>query len=658
MASQPSSSLVRDDRYAYMFRSGNRRFLFIRNFGAGIESVAQLVRDVDSRVNLIRKVTARRLLKNPGIGDNWQLQKPRELRILDTIKDTFKAPEPGLSFNIVECYGHEYIKSKDHDESGLIKYHSVSYWKLCNGRSLYKRWLSGEILPPTVAVARMIRQVLSTLHHLHTGGEKPIYHGDLHFGNIWMDWKEDSLLPDFYIGDFADAAFFDSDYHDGKDGGIIALPVRDLYKFTRSVDVLCELLGSRRGYGKTGVKALRRLSSDMSDVVIQGRSGGDFGPAPNLKPLIRLAQEVEDIFREGGEAAETDSALYVEFVTGERVGALMTEHERALVVFASQRDALQPGYTPGLAHVPRVIHGPWQLVRAPDWAPVEGDMTHHRPNKKRAEPGEDLSNSMPLKEDMFRGAAFIEPDVSNPRIANQDSYTSSCHSNTQPNGTQQTSPAKSRAAGDDVRFQPAPPDNPQTFPEGIQRPFPGYSTVAGSDVILQHAQRQPLQVPHDAPEPSPAISWTKGDDADFEAKDAPEPSPAISWFKGDDAGFKAKDPQNTEESDSDVSDDRDLLLSFHDECEARVASNCRKRRAKRSSQQSQATIPSISVMEPAENRLQQWHTMLHGAECKCADHIWQADVEAMVMHERERRARGGLPKEADWGFHDPDGLAT
>ena len=157
-----------------MFRSGERRFLFICNFGAGIESVAQLVEDVDSGGNLIRKVTARRLLKDPGTGEDWQLEKPREIKILDIIKDTFKAPEPGLSFNIVECYGHEYFKSRDHDEAGLVKYHSVSYWKLCNGRSLYKRWLTGDILPPVVAVARMVRQVLGTLHHLYTAGEKPI----------------------------------------------------------------------------------------------------------------------------------------------------------------------------------------------------------------------------------------------------------------------------------------------------------------------------------------------------------------------------------------------------------------------------------------------------------------------------------------------------
>jgi hypothetical protein len=626
-----------------MFRSGERRFLFICNFGAGIESVAQLVEDVDLGGNLIRKVSARRLLKDSGTGEDLQLEKPREIKIRDIIKDTFKAPEPRLSFNIVECYGHEYFKSKDHDEAGLVKYHSVSYWKLCNGRSLYKRWLTGDVLPPAVAVARMVRQILSTLHHLYTAGEKPVYHGDLHFGNIWIHWREGSLLPDFYIGDFADAGFFDSGYHAEKRADTVcAPPLKDLHKFCRSLDILCDLLGTSRGHGNPGAKALRRLSLYIADVLVNNRHLGDFDPPPNLKPLIRLAQNLEDMFGEGGEVGETDSAPYVNFVTGERIGALMAEGQKGLVVFASKADALRPGYTQGMAHVPRVIHGPWQLVRAPDWVPVEGDVTHHRPNRNRAEPGEDLSTSKKLTGDMFLGSVFIGAGVVEPYIGdlNSDgSYTSSCQSDSQPN-TPLSSQANSRAAGDggkrprlfiDASLRP-PPDDPYVSPEteGAQSPSSLVSSMsAESFVILEPSVRKEAQGPQDADEPSPAFSWTKGDDADFEVRHL----------------------------ESDEPDDWGISLEFHDECEARIASHRRRLavRAKASPPRTQVTVPTISVIAPAENKLQHWHTMLHGAECKCADHVWQAEMEAMFMHERVRRARGGLPKEADWSFREPEG---
>jgi hypothetical protein len=251
---------------------------------------------------------------------------------------------------------------------------------------------------------------------------------------------------------------------------------------------------------------------------------------------------------------------------------------------------LRPGYTRSLAHVPRVIHGPWQLVRVPDLVPVEGDVTHHRPNRNKAEPGEDLSTSKQLTGDMFLGSVFLGGGFVEPYIGelNSDgSYTSSCHSDAQPED------------------------------EGAQ-----------SSSSLEDSIREPLK-PQDADEPSPAFSWTKGDEANLHVR-----------------RLESEEP-----------DDWGLSFEIVDECEARVAS-CRRHlaaRAKASSQQTQATtVPTISVIEPAEDKLQHWHTMLHGVECKCADHVWQADVEAMFMHERVRRARGDRPKEADWSFREPD----
>ncbi|KAH6628083.1 hypothetical protein F5144DRAFT_466356, partial [Chaetomium tenue] len=142
------------------------------------------------------------------------LKKPNEIRILKKINKTFKPPEVGIQPYIVDCYGHEYIKSKHKDPGGASMYHSVSYWKLCNGESIKTRWQapdSNRPWIPTSIIARMIRQVLSTFQRLYTGGDQPVYHGDAHMGNIWIHWPEDTMLPDFYLGDFGHARFADEE---------------------------------------------------------------------------------------------------------------------------------------------------------------------------------------------------------------------------------------------------------------------------------------------------------------------------------------------------------------------------------------------------------------------------------------------------------------
>lgn len=153
------------ESYGYVFESANRRFLFIRKFGAGAESVAQLVKDMDSGDNLIRKVGANRLVRKLTSDSNRQPKKPREFVMLDAIRDTFN-PSSKFPRYLVDYHHHEYIKSNDTDASGNPKYHSVSYWNLCNGRAVRTQFLTGHVHPPITAVARMVRQVLGTLQYL------------------------------------------------------------------------------------------------------------------------------------------------------------------------------------------------------------------------------------------------------------------------------------------------------------------------------------------------------------------------------------------------------------------------------------------------------------------------------------------------------------
>ncbi|KAK4034044.1 hypothetical protein C8A01DRAFT_39473 [Parachaetomium inaequale] len=383
------------ERYAYMFKCGDRRFLFIRPFGAGMESVAQLVKDVDSGENLIRKVPARRLVHFLLSDENRRLKKPNEIRMLNAIKKTFKAPEPGLPFYISKCYGHEYIRSKYPDEKGRQMYHSASYWKLCNGDSVRSRWLFDCLYPPPASlIARMIRQVLSTLHYLYTAGDQPLYHDDLHLGNVWIHWPSDTALPDFYLGDFGEACFVDSKFqnHSFAEQIRIAHPVNDLHKFYLNIENLLTTYGMFPGYaaayGQTGLNALGRLVKAMKGVVTDWETAANTLEPPDLKPLIQWAKDVEEMFGEGGGVDETQSEAYTGFVTEERKVALQFQHEKPLIVSGSKQEALRPMVMdgPGKALLP--IHGPWQLVTV-DGLPAEGEgVTHHRPNDGRFHPGE------------------------------------------------------------------------------------------------------------------------------------------------------------------------------------------------------------------------------------------------------------------------------
>ncbi|KAK4234188.1 hypothetical protein C8A03DRAFT_18863 [Achaetomium macrosporum] len=449
-----------------MFKTGTRRFLFIRKFGSGLESVAQLVEDVDTGENIIRKATSERLRPNRVSTESlaeFRPKKPREVRILEVIRKTFRAPDPELPYYLVECYGHEYIKSTDTDDLGRPKYHSISYWKLCNGSSVRSRWLTGDFVPPVVAVARMVRQVFSTLHYLYTAGEHPIYHDDVHFGNIWIHWRENEVLPDFYLGDFGNAGFADSKYEDLylENKALIGRPVDDLHKFVRNLDLLLDIMGSRRGYGDPGLKALRRLAQDIDRLIFQLKDAPATHPPPDLGPFIDWAQDIEDIFSQGGNADETLSDTYIKWITDERDMALNVERERALVVHATKEEALRPRCLKALAEgfdsVPVAIHGPWHLVRV-DWVVAEeGGVTHHRPNGHRFV--EDLSTTGRGPDQVEPG--FLETDSSAGSIDDASfNFTSTVDSASPPdsssNAQEAASPSFSWTEGDDASLQAEP----------------------------------------------------------------------------------------------------------------------------------------------------------------------------------------------------------
>ncbi|KAG7292025.1 hypothetical protein NEMBOFW57_002056 [Staphylotrichum longicolle] len=480
----------RQERYAYMFKSGRRRFLFVRNFGAGVESVAQLVQDVETGENLIRKVTGSRPTQVFPFIKPFRPKKPNEVVMIDTIFRDFPAASRHTAY-ICNFYAHEYIKSQATDPSGYAKYHSISYWKLCNGRSVRSRWLTGDVVPPIVAVARMVADVLGTLQYLYTAGKKPVYHHDIHLGNVWMSWSAHRELPTFYLGDFADASFAGQHYYSEES---MAEPVNDLHKFWCNLGHVISKIGESRGYDNPGTKALRRLANDMGNVVGEREQGDDSDPPPDLTPLIQHALHLVESFGEGGIADETQTPAYINFVNEEREKAFEVDKAKPWVV-GSIQEALHPAQIVGSQSVPMAVHGPWYLVKASDdgrgWVRVEPKgVTHHRPNRTHVAE-EDLSRT--VKPPTF--VPFLEPESSNGRRLKQDE-------------------SESFELSSDYRTAKTTPSLVAASPDPPSPKLSHFLSWTAGDENIQFQEAHSEGVPRT----SPASSYHEGDDDKFETR--------------------------------------------------------------------------------------------------------------------------------------------
>ncbi|KAK3330761.1 hypothetical protein B0H66DRAFT_598287 [Apodospora peruviana] len=177
-ATQDISQQDRQDMtYVYIFKSRNKKYYYVQNFGHGNWFQAQLVQNSETGDRLVRSVQI-----NP---DSVLLNKPDDIVIPNTIKAFL--PQPDIPCNIPECYGYDCIEIPD-DE----------------GRMSYRQRNLDTI--PSAAVGRMIWQVLGTLHFMYTGGPRPVLHNDINDRIIWMHWNAhasegetaaEDPLPDF-----------------------------------------------------------------------------------------------------------------------------------------------------------------------------------------------------------------------------------------------------------------------------------------------------------------------------------------------------------------------------------------------------------------------------------------------------------------------------
>ena len=83
---------------------------------------------------------------------------------------------------------------------------TTSFWEYCNGNHLLQFLAEAQGLGipiPEVFIWKLLYQLGTTLDFIHFGCQPAIGQGDLHAGNIFLHWEDDSsVLPEIKLGDF------------------------------------------------------------------------------------------------------------------------------------------------------------------------------------------------------------------------------------------------------------------------------------------------------------------------------------------------------------------------------------------------------------------------------------------------------------------------
>ncbi|KAK1773427.1 hypothetical protein QBC45DRAFT_339876 [Copromyces sp. CBS 386.78] len=206
--------------YVYRFDSTipHQRYYFVSELGYGVQSHAQLVQDRETGLKVVQKVD-RKLCPS-----TLEREEPAEISILRRLISSHRLADYQPRWITLLNY-EQVLAYQETERAGSHLSYQVSYWKFCNGGTLYslvnpyipdfiaeKDWLAqGQDSPapqrhlpqlPISLVARAIRHICETLEVMYQGGSEAVYHCDLHASNIFLHWTKEDPLPDFYIGDF------------------------------------------------------------------------------------------------------------------------------------------------------------------------------------------------------------------------------------------------------------------------------------------------------------------------------------------------------------------------------------------------------------------------------------------------------------------------
>ncbi|KAK4451546.1 hypothetical protein QBC34DRAFT_436657 [Podospora aff. communis PSN243] len=379
--SSESTSNGEEHECFYAFRSGQgRRMLFVSELGDGLSNAAQLVRDVDEDVNLVRRVTKRRLIRHPDNAKKALYPRtPQGIAILMKLLELDEADRRNSPRNydarLTRCYEHDYLKQTT--RRGKTVYSSVSYWKHYNGGFFDSKFVGTQAQPTIALVARMIWQVLSTFDFMHRAGPEPIAHMDAHLGNVFMHWDGKSArLPDFYLGDWDNATQISIPAAQSSRANRNSNAVKDLSLFSNGIrDHVINLMRTvwmPSPYNPLFFQ-LEKLCEELENLS-QGYTGGHV----ELSGIIRRAQSLErNCLNPLTFPNERQSTAYLHLINTMKTEALATEKQVAFSLVGNLKAGLYPRDEYGGA---LRIYGPWQLVDS-NLAQLDGPefKTHNRP---------------------------------------------------------------------------------------------------------------------------------------------------------------------------------------------------------------------------------------------------------------------------------------
>ncbi|KAK3328190.1 hypothetical protein B0T19DRAFT_442106 [Cercophora scortea] len=225
----PTGYQIRCDRDPQGGR--NREYRYIRPLGHGAQSKAELALDTATNQVVVRKTPVEADVINVSDvpPESW------EIKVLDYL-DGFDLSRTRLTPRWAQCVEFKSaIVRKPGAEQG--QYWPVTYWEFCNGSGMNDLLDDSAPPVPVTLLARCVAQVCETLEVMYQAGPKPVWHFDLHEGNIWLNWTTTSTLPDFIIGDFG---YSQIGKESGDDEDILA--PNDVLQFRQCVRMLLDNL--------------------------------------------------------------------------------------------------------------------------------------------------------------------------------------------------------------------------------------------------------------------------------------------------------------------------------------------------------------------------------------------------------------------------------
>ncbi|KAK1763745.1 kinase-like domain-containing protein [Phialemonium atrogriseum] len=365
-------------KFAHLFKEGEDSYLFVDRLGDGCFSHAQKVWHVQSRKIMVRKVRHRRL-------ESKDVTEPdTEVRTLSLLE---KAPSmPGITPRLAKLRAYADIPRVTRLPGSPLSWTRVSYWDFYNGGDLgaFIKASGNDI--PMAAIARYARQALESLEFCHSAG---VIHGDLNTGNVWVHWEAGGKMPDFYLGDFGNAATMEEV---NEWTTAVGTPVKSwdipsvrahvwemIYRNSGGDADVDEVI---RGAGRLGtvVWEMDRLDKVVKEIQA---SGAMFTRFPSLSKLIRLAGMAEDHFLRV-DKGEVD---------------YRAPHEDSI----SKAQNARPLYyddaeTPLQA---RLILGPWYVASVDtrfNFPESHGEVAHSRPNPNNSDSDSDsMSKRQPVR---------------------------------------------------------------------------------------------------------------------------------------------------------------------------------------------------------------------------------------------------------------------